>query len=407
MKTILVPFDSSPVVETTPEPPPFSLVLGGPLFQLCRRTHLSGEALELSYRQALVITVIAWLPLLFLSVIDRQAMGGTIKIPFLHDIEASVRFLVALPVLIMAELVVHRRTSPLIRRFRERRIVVTEDLPKLNKAVSSAMQLRNSVTIEVTLLALVCTLGVWIWRSQLALSEPSWYAIPEGKQLRLTLAGYWYAFISIPIFQFILFRWYLRLAIWFRLLWHISRLRLHLSAAHPDRAGGIGFLGKSSYAFAPVLFAQGTLLSGLIASRVLYEGVGLLSFKVKAAGFVGFFVLIILGPLVMFSPQLLFARRRGSSEYGLLASRYVFGFEDKWLRGGDPETRELLGAQDIQSMSDMANVYSDVRKMRLVPFGRDDIVHLALTTAAPLLPLSLTVFSVPELLKVLVKLLFH
>jgi hypothetical protein len=77
-----------------PQPPDFSLVLGGPLFQLFRRTHLSGDALELQRRRVLVITLFAWLPLLFLSVLGGHALGGGIKIPFLRDIEAHARFLV-------------------------------------------------------------------------------------------------------------------------------------------------------------------------------------------------------------------------------------------------------------------------------------------------------------------------
>jgi hypothetical protein len=224
--------------------------------------------------------------------------------------------------------------------------------------------------------------------------------------LNLTLAGYWYAFVSIPFFQFILLRWYMRLGLWFRLLWQVSRLNLHLTAAHPDRAGGIGFLGNSSYAFAPILFAQGALLAGLIANRVLYEGRSLLSFKMEAAGFIGFFVLFILGPLVMFTPRLSLARRMGAAEYGLLANRYVFGFEDKWIRGGAPDVGELLGTGDIQSLADLANSYSVVREMRVVPFGLEDIARLAGATAAPLLPLMLTIFSLEELLVRLVKILF-
>ncbi len=230
--------------------------------------------------------------------------------------------------------------------------------------------------------------------------------MPESKQLHLTLAGYWYAFVSIPMFQFILLRWYLRLGLWFRLLWQISSLNLHLNASHPDRAGGIGFLGKGSYAFGPILFAQGTMLAALIASRVLYEGQNLLSFKMEAVGFVAFFVLVILGPLVMFTPLLVRTQEQGSAEYGQLASRYVFAFEDKWMRTADPETRDLLGTADIQSLADMSNVYSNVHEMRIVPFGLDDITRLAATTAAPLLPLLLTTFSVPELVKLLVKILF-
>lgn len=43
----------------TQSPQDFSLVLGGPLFQLLRRSHLCGAALELSYRRLAVITCIA------------------------------------------------------------------------------------------------------------------------------------------------------------------------------------------------------------------------------------------------------------------------------------------------------------------------------------------------------------
>lgn len=396
-------------MNTTPtqSPPEFSLVLGGPLFQLYRRTHLSGDALELLPRRVLVITLFAWLPLLLLSVLDGHALGGAIRVPFLYDIEAHVRFLIALPVLIVGELVVHQRISPMIRRFVERRIVVTEDLPKFSAAVNSALRARNSVALEVMLLLLVYTLGLWIWRSQIALGAATWYALPDATHLHLTSAGYWYAFVSVPIFQFLLVRWYLRLVLWFRLLWHVSRLNLRLTAAHPDRAGGIGFLGKGSYAFGPFLFAQGALTAGLIASRILHDGRSLLSFKTEAAGYVGFFVLFILGPLVMFTPQLASTKRKGRSQYGLLANRYVFGFEERWIRGGAQETSELLGTPDLQSLADLANSYAVVRAMRVVPFGPDDVTYLAVIAAAPLLPLALTIFSPEELLTHLIKMLFR
>jgi hypothetical protein len=354
-----------------------------------------------------VITLFAWLPLLLLSVLEGHALGGAIKIPFLRDIEANARFLVALPVLIIAELVVHRRISPLVRKFVERRIVVTEDLPRFVAAVNSALRLRNSITTEGTLVVLVWTVGLWTWRSQIALGDATWYALPDATHLHLTLAGYWYAFVSIPLFQFILLRWYMRLLIWFRLLWQISRLNLHLTAAHPDGAGGIGFLGKSSYAFAPILFAEGTLLSGLIASRVLYEGQNLMSFKMEAVGLVVFFVLFIYGPLLMFTPQLERAQRKGGAEYGTLATNYVFGFEEKWIRGRVPEASELLGTPDLQSLADLGHSCSMVHDMRIVPFSIHDVTRLAAVTVAPLLPLMLTMFSPQELLAALLKIVFR
>ena len=383
----------------------FSLVPGGPLFRLFQRAHLSGDGLELLHRRVLTITLFAWLPLLLLSVFEGRAFGGAIRIPFLSDVEAHVRFLIALPMLVGAEVVVHRRIGPLVRQFVERGIVVPEDLPRFSTAVNRALGVRNSVPVEVALLVLVYTLGLWWWRSQVALGAATWYALPEANALHLTSGGYWYAFVSIPLFQFMLLRWYMRLGLWFTLLWQVSRLNLRLTAAHPDRAGGIGFLGKSSFAFSPILFAQGTLLAGVIASRVLYEGQSLIAFKMEAAGLIGAFVLFILGPLVMFTPQLGRARRRGLTEYGLLANRYVFGFEEKWIQGAAPKTGELLGTGDIQSLADLGNACAAVHGMRIVPFGLDDVARLAVATAAPLLPLLLTMFSLEELLTRLFKIL--
>jgi hypothetical protein len=80
-------------------PPDFSLVLGGPLFQMFRRAHLSGPALELLRRRVLVISLVAWLPLALLSALEGHLLGGR-NLSFLRDLESHVRFLVALPVLI-------------------------------------------------------------------------------------------------------------------------------------------------------------------------------------------------------------------------------------------------------------------------------------------------------------------
>ena len=394
----------------TPEPssqrPDFSLVLGGPLFQMYRRTHLSGNALELQRRRVLVITLVAWLPLLILSVIDGRAVGHGISIPFFRDVEAHVRFLVALPALLIAELEVHTHISPSSASSSIAESSHPEDRPAYDAATQSALRVRNSVCIELLLLALVYTVGCWIWRSQAATHGATWYATPSATHLNLTPAGYWYAFVSIPIFQFILLRWYMRLLVWFRFLWHVSRLNLRLRAAHPDRAGGIGFLGAIAYAFGPLLFAQGALVAGVIASRVLYDGQSLLSFRIEALGYLVLFVACILGPLCVFTPQLAQAKREGLAEYGLLASQYAFGFESKWIQPAAPEMNELLGTGDIQSLADLGNSYAFVRQMRLVPFGLDDVGHLAAITAAPLLPLLLTIWSVEELLVHLAKVIF-
>jgi hypothetical protein len=386
------------------EPRDFSLVLGGPIYQLFRKSHLGGDTLELLHRRLLIITMVTWLPLLLLATLSSSA--GTLgRLSFLHDVEVHVRFLVALPVLIAAELIVHSRIRPVVGRFVECRIVLPQDMPRFLKAVESATRLRNSVPLELGLLLLVYTFGLWIWHGRAAIDTSTWYATAGGRW-RLTPAGAWYVFVSIPILQFILLRWYLRLFIWFRFLWHVSRINLNLISTHPDRCAGLAFLGKSAYAFGPILFAQGAMLTGLVASRVLYRGESLLSFKFQIGGFVAFFVLAILGPLLMFTPRMARAKRQGLAHYGLLAERYVESFEQKWVRRDPGASEELLGTADIQSLADLGNSYALVREMRSVPFGLEDISRLAVATAFPLLPLLLTIFSLEELIVQVIKVLF-
>jgi hypothetical protein len=392
--------------ETLNQDPDFSLVVGGPLFQLYRRAYLSGDSLELVQRRVVLITAIAWLPPLVLSMIDGHAMSGTIALPFLHDIETHVRFLVALPILIFAELFVHSRLRIAVKSFLERHIIFPEDIPKFHGAISGTLRLRNSSLVEVTIVLMIYTLGLWIWRSQVATDAASWYGLRDLSGWHLTRAGYWYAFVSIPIFQFLLVRWYFRFFLWFQFLWRVSKLNLRLIATNPDRAAGLGFLGASTYAFGPILFAQGALLAGLIANRVLYLGENLMSFKVEAAGLLAFIVVFVLSPLIVFTPQLARTKREGLRDYGKLVTNYVQGFEEKWIGSRTSSKEELLGSGDIQSLADLGNSFAVVKEMRLTAFGLKDLTRLAMITAAPLLPLTLTVFSVEEVVTRLIKMLF-
>ena len=385
-------------------PPDFSIVLGGPLFQLLRRAHLEGDHLELLQRRLAFFVGITWLPLFLLATVGPFA-GSASRLAFLRDIEVHARFLVALPAFIVAELLVHLRMLPVARRFVERRIIVLEDLPRFYRAVESAFRLRNSIPLEVGLFIAVYTFGLWFWHNRFGIEAATWYAMPGGRW-NLTAAGVWYVFISIPILQFMLLRWYVRFFIWYRFLWQVSRIPLDLIPTHPDRSGGLGFLGGLSYTFGPILFGQGAMLAGLIASNVLYSGGNLLSFKLQAGSFVVFFVCVIFGPLLMFTPQMASARRKGLAEYGLLAQRYVEGFRDKWILGHGFNSEELLGTGDIQSLADLGNSYTVVQEMRMVPFGFKDITRLAAATAAPMVPLLLLVWSPEEVIMRVMKVVF-
>ena len=386
--------------------PEFSLVVGGPLYQLWRGTRLADDALRLLRRRILAIVLLAWAPLLLLSIAEGHAWGDGVRLPFLYDVEVQVRLLIAVPLLVLAETFVHHRMQPVVRQFLDRGLIPDAARPQFDAAIASAIRLRNSAAAEVLLIAFVYFVGVRLWRTEVALDVTSWYGSTAQGRLQPSLAGWWLGLVSVPLFQFLFLRWYLRLFIWTRFLWQVSQIDLRLVPMHPDRAGGLGFLGAVAYAFSPLLLAQGTMLSGMMANQIFYAGATLLAFRVHLVGLVAVLLFAILGPMLVFAPKLAAAKRAGLREYGALAQRYVREFDAKWLRGGAPADEPLIGAADIQSLADLGNSFEVVNGMRWVPFAGQTVLQLAITTLLPVLPLMLTMISLEELLNQLLKVVF-
>jgi hypothetical protein len=387
--------------------PDFSLVLGGPLYQLLRRAHLADDALMLQRRRIVLISLLAWLPLLVLAALGGRLFGGDVAVPFLVDVDVHVKFLVAMPLLIAAELVVHQRMRLFASTFRERNLIPEGATQRLDAAVASAYRLRNSVTAELLLIAIVYVVGVTVvWRQYVALDAATWYATPAAGGSSLTLAGMWYGYVSLPIFQFLLCRWYFRIFIWARLLWQVSRIELRLVPTHPDRVGGLGFLAATSHAFVPLLMAHGALLAGNLANQIFHAGASLTQFRLEILLLMIFMVFLVVGPLLVFAPQLAAARRTGLREYGTLAQRYVRDFDAKWVRGGGGAEEPMLGSGDIQSLADLGNSFAIVQDMHVVPITRQAMFQLAVATVAPIVPLVLTLMPLEELLKKLLGIIF-
>jgi hypothetical protein len=193
--------DSAPV--TAPDPAgngvkrftkveDFSLVLGGPLFQLLRRVRLSDDALTMVHRRLLVISLLAWLPIFLLSAAEGHLLEDSVVVPFLLDIEVHIRFLVVLPLLIIAEYVVHQRMCRISQAFIDRKLVPEPAIPRFSESIASAFRLRNSVLAEVLLILLVYGVGVLVvWRQYTALDAITWYGLPSRTGFDLSLAGLW------------------------------------------------------------------------------------------------------------------------------------------------------------------------------------------------------------------------
>jgi hypothetical protein len=384
----------------------FSLVLGGPLFKLLRRARLTDDVLGLLHRRIAAAVLITWAPLLALSALEGGLVGPGRTMPFLDDIGCHLRFLGVVPLLIVAELIVHRRMRPLIEQFRVRKLVRPEQAGRFADALRAATGLRNSVVAEVLLIAVVYVVGIlFTLRRYAALHGSAWYsAASTGEQL--SLAGLWFVFVSLPIIQFLFLRWYFRLFIWAQFLWRVARLDLDLEAIHPDKVGGLGFLGGSLQAFVPIAAAHGMLVAGVLADRIFFDGAKLTDFKVEVFGGGVVLLAVFAGPLTAFAPLLAHVRRGGLRKYGALGQTYVRGFRNKWVCGGAPADEPLLGSGDIQSLADLGNSFSGVQQMRIVPLSRQGLLVFVAAFLLPIAPLVLTMMSVEKVIEHVVGIVF-
>ncbi|HEV3009931.1 MAG TPA: hypothetical protein VGX52_12925 [Burkholderiales bacterium] len=373
-------------------------MLGGPLYQMYLRSRLVRPPADLVGRRILAFIVVAWLPLAVLTLAGGSAFGG-VQLPFAADLAAHVRLLLALPLLIAAEQIVHQRVQVTVRQFIDRGIIAPAERAQFDGIIAAVMRLRNSATIEIALAVASILFGYVFWRETMSLHTGSWQvAVDPAGGDSLTVAGWWYAFVSLNRFRFVLLRWYFRLIVWYLFLWRVSRLPLRLNPLHPDRAGGLGFIGGSVFAFIPVLFAQTAVLAGVIGSKILHEGMTLPAFYMEIASAVALLMALVLAPLLFFMVKLDRAKREGAREYGLLAMHYVDEFRDKWMGERRPPGEPLTGSADIQSLADLAGAHDVLREMRVLPFGMQTIVRLAIVVALPYLPLVLAMIPLEELL---------
>ena len=127
-------------------------------------------------------------------------------------------------------------------------------MARFEAAIASALRLRNSVLAEVLLIGFVYGVGVLvIWRNYVTLDTSTWYAMPATGGPAPSWAGWWYCCVGMPIFQFMLCRWYFRLFVWARFLWQVSRIDLRLIPTHPDGVASVGLCTRTSPLVAPTL----------------------------------------------------------------------------------------------------------------------------------------------------------
>jgi hypothetical protein len=338
------------------------------------------------------------------ALLEGRAIGPTPRESFLFDFTTYARFFLAVPLLFAAEMVVGPRLRTAALHFVRADLIRPEDLPAVDAAIGRVRRQREALVPELVILG-IAFFGSWFltvetWYGSTA---STWNSITMMAGTRLSLAGLWYRFAAVPILQFLVLRWFWRLIIWTFYLRDMTRLKLNLVATHPDQAGGLGFLGNAQSSLGIFAFALGCVMSADMAFRIYFEATHIDTFWIPLAAYLVLIELVCFGPLLIFVPLLLRTRREGFLKYSILANTYNRSFEKKWVAGNALPVEPLLGSADIQSLADLGNSFKMIREMKIFPFGRHQIIQLAVTASLPGLPLIFLVMPVREILKFLAK----
>jgi hypothetical protein len=377
-----------------------SVIEGGPLDQLQRRLGLMKLEAPLIVRRALVFSLVAWLPLFILSALQGTLLTN-VKIPFLYDPSAHIRFLLSVPLLIVAEVVIGPRIVAATSHFVTSGLISEDRYRDFDAAIVDALRLRDSTVAEVIILA-ITYFGAFVSIRYFSAIVSTWHSLVSESGHRFTLAGYWYALVALPIFQFLVYRWLWRTFIWCRFLRRVSKLDLELVPTHPDQAGGLGFLGETHRLYGIFIFAYAATVSAVACREVLFDKVPVQTFNIPIAALIILMLLLFLGPLFMFAPLLLRTRRKGLHEYSTLACKLGRLYDRKWVKG-NPLGESLLSTPDNTSLANYSHDYELVDRMRIFPFEPRTALALALAGLVPMVPLLATVMPMEEIFKLLLK----
>jgi hypothetical protein len=367
----------------------FSL-LGGPLHRLGARLGLVRHASN-TIALGLALGALCWFVLIALA----SAKGGTGNLLSLTAIAVHARLLLALPLLFVAETGLDAKIREFMALMAHSEFAGEKTLPELERIAARLSKWKDSWLPDGASLIAAVVLSVFGARTGVPIeSEP-------GRALSETpLAAFWYAFFCLPLFRFLLFRWLWRLVLWWTLLWRLAKMDLDLSPAHPDGAGGLGYIETVQTRFAPLALTISIIVAATFAEEIALGQTTLGEVYPALAATLLIDCALFLAPPCIFLFKLRACREKGLRDYSALSSRYVHAFERKWIDGASTD-EPLLGTPDLQSLADLANSVSVVRKMRLAPISLQLVAAIGVAAAAPMLPLLLFDYPLTDLAQML------
>ena len=377
----------------------------GPYTWAQERLHLGRPGDAAVRRRMIAAATIALGPLLILAAVQGVLVGPTPAESLLYDIGSITRYLIALPVLLVAEWSYLPRLGQIIRFFPDSGILDDADQARYAALVSSLRGLMTSRVFGVVLLILSYTATLIIGPIYYPAAESTWVAPITAAGHRMSAAGWWRVLVSQPLFLIVVITLVWRMILWTVFLYRVSRLNLHLLPSHPDRRGGLGFIPATVRAFPPLAFAIGTILAGNVATWVAFQGHPKVEVQYAMVAAVAIVVTMLVGPLLVFGPVLYRVRTEGVYKYGRLMHDVGSEFESKWLPPARPKDNPV-GSPDFSSMIDLSSVVANVEAITPIMVDWHSLMPLVIAALMPFIPVLVLVLPAYEIFDDVAKFLF-
>jgi len=368
-----------------------------------RRGHAGDNRFQF-FRRAWLAVLISWLPLFVLSLLQGEAYGTQIRIPFLQDLAVNVRFLIAVPILILAELEIDQRLRALVLEFLKSGLVAEKELPSFETVIEKTARLRDRALAKFLLIVGALAPSIF-FRTEVLMGNASNWHYAAGGTGGLSLAGWWFSLVSAPLFRFLLLRWLWRMFLWSSFLWRVSKINLYLIATHADFSAGLGFLSMGQMAFSPIVFAGGAVIAAQVGNTIAYQGASLSSQKFPMIAYGVIAIITLVAPLLLVSPVLFRVKQKALLEYGALVTVHNQQFDQKWIQEQKPSDEVILGNPDPSSLIDLGSSYIVVRQMTLVPIDRRTLISLAMAALSPMVPVILLATPADQLVRAVLRML--
>ena len=369
------------------------LLHGGLLYRLVTRFGVDSDRASRAARRAALTGLALWAPPALLSIVEGNAFPGRTAVPFFLDVAAYVRPLVVVPVLLVSEVILSASWHDAGRKFKARGLVGPEALAGYERLVERITRSVRRTLPELLCLAVTLVLACQLASRVTAARVDFWFALPDGpSSSHLTLAGVW--FLGVHAFMlYLVVRWLWILSLWYRFLWGVARLPLTLHPVHPDRAGGLGFIGRTVSATAPIAFALSASIAASVANRMIHDGRHLFDFAVVGVVVLATVLLLfVLPPAVIFLPLLVRTRRNALEDWsGRLALR--------------ADGVDVAGVDPGMALQDVDVGVAAVRRMLPVPIGLSHLIGPVVGTALPAVALVFVAFPVRDVFDQVLRLL--